>query len=119
MTRPFGVRAGHVAAAALAVGAATYGPSSLAADDAAQLALGKALFTTDAVPPCAVCHTLKDAGSSGAIGPVFDDLQPDAARVMAALKSGIGAMPSYSDSLSDAQMRALALYVSKVSGGAK
>jgi cytochrome c6 len=88
-------------------------------DDAAQMALGKTLFTVGAVPPCATCHTLKDAGATGAIGPSFDDLQPAADRVVAALKSGIGAMPSYSASLSEAQMRALARYVAKASGGAR
>jgi len=31
----------------------------------------------------------------------------------------IGAMPSYSASLSEAQMRALARYVAKASGGAR
>ena len=40
-------------------------------------------------------------------------------KVIAALKSGIGAMPSYRGSLSDEQMRALARYVSKASGGAR
>ena len=40
-------------------------------------------------------------------------------QVIAALKSGIGAMPSYRGSLSDEQMRALARYVSKASGGAR
>jgi len=45
------------------------------------------------------------------------DVGPD--RVIAALKSGIGAMPSYRGSLSDEQMRALARYVSKASGGAR
>lgn len=98
----------------LAVGAA-----SAADDDAALMALGKTLFTVGAVPPCATCHTLKDAGTTGAIGPVFDDLQPGPDRVIAALKSGIGAMPSYRGGLSDEQMRALARYVSKASGGAR
>ncbi|HSC62856.1 MAG TPA: cytochrome c [Caldimonas sp.] len=88
-------------------------------DDAALMALGKTLFNTGAVPPCATCHTLKDAGATGAIGPSFDDLQPEPDRVVAALKSGIGAMPSFRASLSDEQMRALARYVSKASGGAR
>jgi len=83
------------------------------------MALGKTLFTVGAVPPCALCHALKDAGTTGAIGPAFDDLQPTPDRVVAALKSGIGAMPSYGGSLSDEQMRALARYVSKASGGAR
>ena len=95
------------------------GTASGADDDAALMALGKTLFTVGAVPPCATCHALKDAGATGAIGPGFDDLQPAPDRVIAALKSGIGAMPSYRGSLSDEQMRALARYVSKASGGAR
>ena len=95
------------------------GPASGADDDASLMALGKTLFTVGAVPPCGTCHTLKDAGTIGAIGPAFDDLQPAPDRVVTALKNGIGAMPSYSGSLSDEQMRALARYVSKASGGAR
>ena len=95
------------------------GTASGADDDAAMMALGKTLFTVGAVPPCALCHTLKDAGATGAIGPAFDDLQPGPDQVIAALRSGIGAMPSYRGSLSDDQMRALARYVSKASGGAR
>lgn len=86
--------------------------------DAAEMALAKALFTKAAVPPCALCHTLKDAGTSGAAGPILDELQPDAARVVAALKNGIGAMPSYKATLSEAQMQALGRYVAKASGAA-
>ena len=95
------------------------GAASGADDDAALMALGKRLFTVGAVPPCALCHTLKDAGATGAIGPAFDDLQPGPDQVIAALRSGIGAMPSYRGNLSDEQMRALARYVSKASGGAR
>ncbi|GAB2455050.1 cytochrome c [Comamonas humi] len=86
------------------------------ADEAAQMARGKQLFTT-ATPACAVCHTLKDAGTEGTIGPVLDELQPDAARVARALRDGIGSMPSFKASLSAADIDALALYVSKVSKG--
>ena len=95
------------------------GAASGADDDAALMALGKTLFTVGAVPPCALCHTLKDAGATGAIGPAFDDLQPGPDQIIAALRSGIGAMPSYRGNLSDEQMRALARYVSKASGGAR
>ena len=93
-------------------------PAASAPGDAAETALAKALFTKGAVPPCALCHTLKDAGTSGAVGPVLDELQPDAARVVAALKNGIGAMPSYKATLSEAQIQALARYVAKASGAA-
>ena len=114
----FAARARRCAVGAVLAGLAC-GPANGADDDAALMALGKRLFTVGAVPPCATCHALKDAGATGAIGPAFDDLQPGPERVIAALKSGIGAMPSFRDSLSDEQMRALARYVSKASGGAR
>ncbi len=85
------------------------------ADEAAQMQRGKQLFTSAAVPACAVCHTLKDAGAEGAIGPVLDELQPDAARVARALRDGIGSMPSYKATLKEEDINALALYVSKAS----
>ena len=86
------------------------------AHDAAYAA-GKTLFLK-AVPACAICHTLKDAGAEGAVGPVLDELKPDAARVAQALRNGLGSMPSYRATLSDEQIAALARYVSKASGGA-
>ncbi len=89
-----------------------------AADDAAQMVLGKKLFTT-VVPACAVCHTLKDAEAEGAVGPVLDELKPDAARVAKALRDGIGSMPAYKTILSEEQIAALARYVSRASGGEK
>lgn len=94
-------------------------PLSLAqaADEAAQLARGKALFTGQAVPACAVCHTLQAAGSEGQVGPVLDELKPTAERVRKALRAGLGAMPSYGDKLSAADIDALALFVARSSGG--
>jgi sulfite dehydrogenase len=87
---------------------------ALAADD--DLAVGKALFVNGAVPACAVCHTLKDAGTTGEVGPALDELKPSADRVAAALRNGVGLMPSYKDSLTDTQIRAIARYVASVSG---
>ena len=98
--------------------AALLAPPAGAADEAAALAEGKALFVGGATPPCALCHTLKDAGTTGAIGPPLDELQPDAARVATALRNGIGAMPSFKATLTEAQIQALARYVAKASGGA-
>ena len=85
-------------------------------DDPVYLA-GKALFLK-AVPACAICHTLNDAGSEGAVGPVLDEIKPNAQRVAKALRNGLGTMPSYGSKLSDGQIEALARYVSKASGGA-
>lgn len=86
---------------------------AFAADD---LAEGKALFTKGAVPACAVCHTLKHAGSTGEVGPVLDELKPSADRVATALRSGVGMMPSYKGQLTEAQILAIARYVAAVSG---
>ena len=101
------------------IGLALTALPTLAADDSAQLALGKKLFMRGVAPSCAVCHTLQDAGAEGAVGPVLDELKPDAARVAKALRNGLGQMPSYKDKLTDAELAALALYVSKASGGAR
>jgi len=108
---------GAAAAAAIVVTAAFVAAASAAEPDAA-FAEGRALFVGGATPPCALCHTLKEAGATGSVGPALDDLRPDEARVAAAVRGGIGAMPSFASSLSDAQIRALAHYVAKASGGA-
>jgi sulfite dehydrogenase len=70
---------------------------------------GRKLFTT-LTPPCALCHTLKDAGATGAIGPSLDELKPDAERVRKVLKTGSGQMPAFPQ-LTEAQVEALARYV--------
>jgi sulfite dehydrogenase len=103
--------AGLVAAAAWPAGAAD--------EAAAQFALGRKLFATGTVPACTVCHTLKDAGSEGAVGPVLDELKPDASRVAAAVRNGVGAMPSFQAALSEAEIAALARYVAVATGAAK
>ncbi len=79
-------------------------------------ALGKRLFTKEAAPACATCHTLKDAGTQGTVGPVLDEIKPNAERVANAVRNGIGLMPSYQNSLTPAQIQALAQYVSGVAG---
>jgi len=78
---------------------------------------GRKLFTQTAAPACAVCHTLAQAGTRGEIGPVLDELKPDAARVEKAIRNGIGQMPAYRN-LSEAQIQELARYVAAASGGA-
>ena len=59
-------------------------PHLAMADESSDFNLGKKLFSS-AVPPCGICHTLKDAGSEGAIGPILDELKPNQTRVMTAL----------------------------------
>lgn len=87
-----------------------------AGDAQAQLALGRQVFLQSAVPACALCHALRDAGAEGAVGPVLDELRPDAARVGRAVRLGIGQMPAFAGKLSDAQIEAVALYVAQATG---
>jgi mono/diheme cytochrome c family protein len=65
---------------------------------------------------CGGCHTLKAAGTTGTTGPDLDQLRPSAAAVAATVRSGSGLMPSFSGKLSDAQISAVATYVSSVAG---
>lgn len=92
---------------------------AVAADDAAQQALGRKLFTQLAVPACGLCHALKAADTEGAVGPVLDELKPNAARVAKALRDGIGQMPSYKGKLSDEQINAIAAFVATATGAPK
>jgi cytochrome c6 len=74
-------------------------------------ALGKEVFLSIAQPSCSTCHVLKDAGAAGQVGPSLDDLDPDAERVAAAVRAGVGAMPPYADTLTSEQIEAVAAYV--------
>jgi len=74
---------------------------------------GKLIFTQT----CGTCHVLKDAGTSGAVGPSLDTLKPDKARVDAAIENGgagSGQMPA--GLLAGKEAEAVAEYVSSVAG---
>src|SRR3954466_10947736 len=75
-------------------------------------AQGKQVFTQN----CKGCHTLKDAGATGSVGPNLDDLKPDKATVVRQVNNGGGQMPAFKGKLTDAQIDAVATYVSTVSG---
>lgn len=85
------------------------------ADEAADIELGRTLFTS-VTPACAICHTLQAAEATGTVGPSLDELKPDAARVATALREGLNAMPSYAETLTEAQIVALARFVSSAVG---
>ena len=88
-----------------------------ATDDDA-LVLGKKVFTKLAEPQCMICHTLKDAGAKGKIGPVLDELKPSEKRVRIAVTGGVGVMPAFEEILTKEQIDAVAAYVASVTGGA-
>jgi len=73
---------------------------------------GKKIFQT----ACASCHTLKDAGTHGTIGPNLDQLKPAEAVVDRQVTNGGAVMPAFKDKLSAAQITAVAKYVSSVAG---
>jgi cytochrome c6 len=72
-------------------------------------AAGKAIFTGSA--GCAGCHTLKDAGAHGTIGPNLDQLKPPEARIVTQVENGGGPMPAFKNQLSAKQIQDVAAYV--------
>jgi mono/diheme cytochrome c family protein len=74
---------------------------------------GKQVFASAG---CGGCHTLKDAGTSGNVGPNLDQLKPSESIVQHQVETGGGAMPSFKGRLSPAQIQAVAKYVSSVAG---
>jgi cytochrome c553 len=66
---------------------------------------------------CGGCHTLAAAGSTGSGGPDLDQLRPSLAAVAAQVEHGGGGMPPFAGSLTQAQIDAVAAYVSSVAGG--
>ena len=65
---------------------------------------------------CTGCHTLKDAGSTGTVGPNLDQAKPSEQRAVERVTNGAGAMPPFKGQLTDAQIAAVAKYVSSVAG---
>ncbi len=73
-------------------------------------AAGKEVFL--GVGGCGSCHTYADAGTSGSIGPNLDDAAPSLELALDRITNGQGAMPSFSDQLTDQQIADVAAYVS-------
>ena len=77
------------------------------------LAMGKQIFEKAG---CTSCHTLKDAGATGTVGPNLDDAKPPKALVIDRVTNGKGVMPPFKGQLTQAQIDAVAAYVSSVAG---
>jgi mono/diheme cytochrome c family protein len=78
--------------------------------------LGRKVFKEIAQPSCALCHTLKAAEAAGTLGPSLDELKPDKARALEAIRKGVGAMPSFAGKLTPEQIEAVAAFVADVAG---
>ena len=68
------------------------------AGPAGDAAAGKALFASAG---CGACHALADADAGGAVGPNLDEAKPSAELVVERVTNGMGAMPSFSDELTE------------------
>ena len=85
-------------------------PAVPAAGDATA---GKAFFSSAG---CGGCHTLKAAGTSGAIGPNLDNLAPEVEQVVTQVTNGGGGMPAFGGKLSDKEIQDVAAYVADSTG---
>lgn len=77
-------------------------------------AAGKQVFETAG---CKGCHTLKDAGATGTVGPNLDSLKPPLSKVVLQVLNGGPQMPPFKGSLSAKQIADVAAYVVKATGG--
>jgi mono/diheme cytochrome c family protein len=73
---------------------------------------GKTVFTSKG---CSACHTLKDAGATGTVGPNLDVAKPTLGLAIDRLLNGKGAMPSFKSQLTTQQIADVAAYVVKAS----
>jgi len=74
---------------------------------------GKAVFSSAG---CASCHTLADAGATGAVGPNLDATSPSYDKAVERVTNGQGVMPPFADTLTEQQISDVAAYVSSVAG---
>jgi mono/diheme cytochrome c family protein len=75
---------------------------------------GKKIFESSG---CASCHTLKDAGATGTIGPNLDQTKPSYRRATARVTLGKSPMPSFKGQLTPQQIADVASYVVTATGG--
>src|SRR6187200_3712481 len=90
--------------AAVEGGGTTTEPGGTTTEPAAtgDAAAGKQVFESAG---CASCHTLADAGATGAVGPNLDQAKPPASLVVDRVTHGKGAMPSFEGQLSETQIQ--------------
>lgn len=60
---------------------------------------------------CGSCHTFGPAGTLGTAGPSLDDTSLTPAAAAAVIAKGTAGMPAYADGLSDAELQAVARFV--------
>jgi cytochrome c6 len=71
-------------------------------------AAGKKVFASAG---CGGCHTLKDAGATGNVGPNLDQAKPPLSLIIDRVTNGKSPMPSFKGQLTDKQIADVAAYV--------
>jgi mono/diheme cytochrome c family protein len=66
---------------------------------------------------CGSCHVLADARTTGTVGPNLDQSKPQLQAAIRQITNGGGGMPPFRDTLSEQQIRALAQYIVRSTGG--
>jgi len=77
-------------------------------------AAGKKIFASAG---CAGCHTLKDAGATGNVGPNLDQAKPPLALVVDRVTNGKAPMPAFAGQLTPQQIQDVAAYVVQATKG--
>lgn len=77
-------------------------------------AAGKEIFASAG---CVACHTLADAGATGAVGPNLDEAKPPYDLVIDRVTNGQGAMPPFAGTLDETQIQDVAAYVVQATSG--
>ena len=72
-----------------------------------EAAAGREIFVAN----CGSCHTLSDAGTSGAVGPSLDGIDLDVSAVETQVRNGGGGMPAFEGQLTDEEIVAVSTYV--------
>ena len=75
---------------------------------------GKKVFASAG---CASCHTLKDAGATGTVGPNLDEKKPPLALVLQRVTYGKAPMPPFKNTLTEQQIADVAAYVVQATSG--
>ena len=70
-------------------------------------AAGEAVFVAN----CGSCHTLEEAGTTGAVGPNLDESTLDLAATEQQIMNGGGGMPAFEGQLSEEEIANVAAYV--------
>jgi mono/diheme cytochrome c family protein len=107
LTPVFGALAA-VAGLAAGIGGLTTSAQAEDAKPSDTVAAGRELFNTWS---CSACHTLSDAGSSGAVGPSLDNPNLTHDFIVTRVTNGSGPMPSFGGQIPDADIGKLADYI--------